>query len=195
MDYPSPQKSHQLPAADSTLWQRIKLGDEQAMADVYDQHSKQIYRVALYLLHDTAGAEDVVQDVLLQFWRAPDAFDPARGSLGTWLTVVSRRKAIDRLRKRRLENADKDVAEVVLSISATQLDAASLNQITDKVRAVLNAMPAKVRATFELAFGQGLTHSEISKRLGEPLGTIKSRIRQGVNFIRNKLDSKDTDAK
>jgi RNA polymerase sigma-70 factor (ECF subfamily) len=105
--------------------------------------------------------------------------------LAAWLTVVSRRRAIDRLRKRRAET---DVADLVVSVEATQLADAALNQISHKVGALLADMPQKLRVAFELSFMQGLTHCEISERLGSPLGTIKSRIRQALDFIRKKLD-------
>jgi RNA polymerase sigma-70 factor (ECF subfamily) len=137
-------------------------------------------------LRDPGASEDVLQEVFLQLWRVPDAFDPAKGTLHTWLTVVSRRRAIDRLRQRKAES---DVADVVISVNATQYADASLNQITDKLRVLLEDIPEKLRVTFELAFMQGLTHAEISERLGIPLGTTKSRIRQVLSSVRAKLDS------
>jgi RNA polymerase sigma-70 factor, ECF subfamily len=178
------QTARQPPEADSDLWHRFKLGDEQAAADLYDRYSQLIYSVAHQVLHDPGTSEDVLQEVLLQLWRVPDAFEPAKGSLGAWLSVVSRRRAIDRLRKRK---AEIDIDEVIVPINATQLADAALNQITDKVSALLEDMPQKLRVTFELAYMQGLTHSEISERLGDPLGTTKSRIRLALDFIRKKL--------
>jgi RNA polymerase sigma-70 factor (ECF subfamily) len=178
------QRALHLPM-DSDLWRRFKLGDEQAAADLYDRYSQLIYSVAHQVLHDPGTSEDVLQEVFLQLWRVPEAFDPAKGTLAAWLTVVSRRRAIDRLRQRRGET---DVADVVVSIDATQLADAALNQITHRVDALLEDMPQKLRVTFELAYMQGLTHTEISARLGSPLGTIKSRIRQALDFIRKKLD-------
>lgn len=141
--------------------------------------------MAHQVLNDSGTAEDVLQEVFLQLWRVPDAFEPEKGSLGAWLTVVSRRRAIDRLRKRK---AEVDLDGVIVPINATQLADAARHQITDKVRALLANMPEKLRVTFELAYMQGLTHSEISERLGAPLGTTKSRIRQALDFIRKKLD-------
>jgi len=175
----------QLPEADSDLWRRFKLGEEQAIADLYDRYSELVYSVAHHVLHDSAFSEDVLQEVFLQLWRVPDAFEPAKGSLRAWLTVVSRRRAIDRLRKRK---AEIDVDDVIVPIIATQLADAAVNQITDKVSALLGDMPEKLRVTFELAYMQGLTHVEISERLGDPLGTTKLRIRMALDFIRKKLD-------
>ena len=171
--------------ADSDLWRRFKSGDEQAAADLYDRYSRLIYSVAHQVLRDSGISEDVLQEVFLQLWRAPDTFDPAKGSLVTWLTVVSRRRAIDWLRQRK---AEIDVDDVIVLVGPTQLADAALNQITAKVSVLLEGMPEKVRVTFELAYLQGLTYSEISKQLEEPLGTTKSRIRKALVLIRKQLD-------
>ena len=179
------QTARQLPVENPDLWRRFKLGDEQAVADLYDRYSRLVYSVAYQILRDPGTSEDVLQDVFLQLWRVPDAFDPSKGTLGAWLTVVSRRRAIDRLRKRKAET---DVADLVVSVDATQLDDAALNQFTHKVGALLKDMPQKLRVAFELAYMHGLTHCEISERLGSPLGTTKSRIRQALDFIRKKLN-------
>lgn len=170
---------------DSELWLKLNLRDEQAIAQLYDRYSPLIFRVADQVLHDRSASEDVTQEVFLQVWRVPRAFDPAKGSLEAWLTVVSRRRAIDRLRQRREEI---DVDNVVLSTGARQLADAAQNQISERVRLVLEGMPEKLRTPFVLAYAQGLTHGEISQRTGDPLGTTKSRIRQALNWIRKKLD-------
>ena len=181
--------AQQLPVNDSDLWGRFKRGDEQAIMDLYDRYSQLVYSVAYHVLQDPGTSEDVLQEVFLQLWRVPDAFEPSKGSLGAWLTVVSRRRAIDRLRKRK---AEIDVEDVIVPIKPTQLADAALNQITNKVSALLQDMPERLRITFELAYMEGLTHSEISERLGDPLGTTKSRIRQALDFIRKKLDCNRT---
>jgi RNA polymerase sigma-70 factor (ECF subfamily) len=179
------QAARNFPAVDSDLWRRFKLGDEQAIADLYDRYSQLIYSVAYQVLRDPGTSEDVLQEIFLQLWQVPDRFDPAKGSLVTWLTVVSRHRAIDRLRQRK---AEIDVDSAIIPIDATQLADAAFKQINDKISVILEQTPKKVRVTFELAYIEGLTHSEISKRLGVPLGTTKSRIRQALEFIRMKLD-------
>lgn len=151
------------PLDDSDLWRRFKLGDEQAAAELYDRYSRLIYNVARQVLHDHATSEDILQDVLFQLWRVPDTFDPTKGSLRAWLTVVSRRRAIDFLRARKKEI---DVSDLVLSISATQLAGAVLEDIANKVSELLADLPEKSRITFQLAYVHGLTHTEISELLG-----------------------------
>jgi RNA polymerase sigma-70 factor (ECF subfamily) len=185
------QTAQPLPVADSDLWRQLKLGDEQAITELYDRYSQVLFRVVNQVLHDPGTAEDVLQEVFLQLWRVPGAFDPAKGNLATWLIIVSRRRAIDRLRERK---GELDVASVVVPINAEQLAHAARNQITDKVRLVLEDMPEKLRIPFELAFAQGLTHREISEQTGDPLGTTKSRIRMAMNLIRKKLDCLRTNA-
>jgi RNA polymerase sigma-70 factor (ECF subfamily) len=180
-----PKTVQPLSVADSDLWRQLTLGDEQAIKELYDRYSQMLFRIVNQLLHDPGTSEDVLQEIFLQLWRVPGAFDPTKGSLATWLTVVSRRRAIDRLRERKCEL---DVANVVVPINAKQLADAALNQITDKVRLVLEDMPEKLRVPFELAYAQGLTHREISEQTGDPLGTTKSRIRMAMNLIRKKLD-------
>src|ERR1700678_904449 len=92
----------------------LKAGDQSAMAELYDRYSSVVYAVALRVLGDTGAAEDVLQEVFLQLWRNPSAFDAARGSLASWLAVIARNRAIDSLRKRRPET---DIEDVVLSVA------------------------------------------------------------------------------
>src|SRR5581483_2263807 len=132
-------------------------------------------------LGDTGAAEDVLQDVFMQLWRRPESFDSSRGQMGAWLSVIARHRAIDALRKRVPET---DVTEIVVSVDPDLDDMAERSEALEKVRGALSTMPSQQRSALELAFFQGLTHSEIAKRLGEPLGTIKTRIRAGLLALR-----------
>ena len=184
------ETAHRLPVADSELWRQLKLGEERAIVELYDRYSQLIFRVANQVLRDPGTSEDVTQEVFLHLWRVPDAFDPAKGSLAAWLTIVSRRRAIDRLRQRKGEI---DVTSIVVPIHAKQLAEAASSQMHHKVRLILEEMPERLRVPFELAYTDGLTHSEISARTGDPLGTIKSRIRLALSFIRERLDRSGAD--
>jgi RNA polymerase sigma-70 factor (ECF subfamily) len=170
---------------DARLVVRIHTGDEQAMAQLYDRYSSIVYSVALRVLGDTGGAEDVVQDVFMQLWRNPAAFDSSRGSLPAWLAVIARNRAIDVIRKRRPED---DIAETIVSVEPDLAGEAERARAIDKVRGTLGAMPAPQRDALEMAFFQGLTHSEIAAKTGEPLGTIKTRIRAGLLALRKALN-------
>lgn len=151
------------------------------MAELYDRYSPVVYAVALRVLGDTMAAEDVLQEVFLQLWRNPGAFDAARGSLGPWLAVISRNRAIDALRKRKPET---DIEDVVISVAPDLASEADRSRAAEKVRGVLGAMPQLQRSALEMAYFQGLSHSEIANKTGEPLGTIKTRIRAGLMTLR-----------
>jgi len=162
----------------------IRAGDEQAMGQLYDRYSGIVYSVALRVLNESSAAEDVLQEVFLQLWRNPGAFDANRGSLGAWLAVIARHRSIDLLRKRRPESG---VEDVMIAIDTEMEDEAARKQLAERARAVMQTMPAEQRSALELAFFQGLTHSEIAAKTGEPLGTIKTRIRNGLIAMRKCL--------
>ena len=159
----------------------IRSRDEQAMGELYERYSPIVYSVALRVLGDTAAAEDILQEVFMQLWRSPDVFDAKRGSLPGWLAVISRNRAIDLLRKRRPES---DATEVVVSIEPDLASRAEWNRALGKIRGALGSMPSPQRSALEMAFFEGLTHTEIAARTGEPLGTIKTRIRTGLVALR-----------
>jgi RNA polymerase sigma-70 factor (ECF subfamily) len=159
----------------------VKSGDQRAMAELYDRYSSVVYAVALRVLGDTMAAEDVLQEVFLQLWRNPGAFDAARGSLGAWLAVISRNRAIDTLRKRKPQT---DIEDVIVSVEPDLASEADRSRAAEKVRGALGAMPPAQRSALEMAYFQGLSHSEIAGKTGEPLGTIKTRIRAGLMTLR-----------
>ncbi|HXP40073.1 MAG TPA: sigma-70 family RNA polymerase sigma factor [Candidatus Acidoferrales bacterium] len=171
----------QIIPADLTIVTGLKAGDQGAMADLYDRYSSVVYAVALRVLGDTGAAEDVLQEVFLQLWRNPNSFNAARGSLASWLAVVTRNRAIDSLRKRRPET---DIEDVVLSVAPDLAGAAELARAAEKVRGVMGAMAPAQRSALELAYWEGMSHSEIAEKTGEPLGTIKTRIRAGLIALR-----------
>jgi RNA polymerase sigma-70 factor, ECF subfamily len=159
----------------------LKTGDQGAMADLYDRYSSVVYAVALRVLGDTGAAEDVLQEVFLQLWRNPGAFDAARGSLGSWLAVITRNRAIDSLRKRRPET---DIEDVVLAVAPDFAGEADRARVAEKVRSVMGSMAPAQRGALEMAYWEGMSHSEIADKTGEPLGTIKTRIRAGLIALR-----------
>jgi len=141
---------------------------------------------ALRVLGDTGAAEDILQEVFMRLWRSPDTFDATRGSLPGWLAVITRNRAIDSLRKRRPEA---DITDVVVSIEPDLAGAAESTRALEKIRGTLGSMPPSRRAALEMAFFDGLTHTEIAEKTGEPLGTIKTRIRAGLQTLRKAFAS------
>jgi len=159
----------------------MKSGDQSALAELYDRYSSVVYAVALRVLGDTGAAEDVLQEVFLQLWRNAGAFDAARGSLGAWLAVITRNRAIDSLRRRRPET---NIEDVIVSVAPDLAAAADSSRAAEKIRDVLGTMPVSQRSALEMAYFEGMSHSEIADRTGEPLGTIKTRIRAGLMTLR-----------
>ena len=117
----------------------------------------------------------------MQLWRNPGAFDAARGSLGSWLAVITRNRAIDSLRKRRPET---DIEDVVLAVAPDLAGEADRARVAEKVRNVMGSMAPAQRGALEMAYWEGMSHSEIADKTGEPLGTIKTRIRAGLIALR-----------
>jgi len=166
---------------DAVLIARLRGGDQSAMSDLYDRYSAVVYGVALRVLGDTMAAEDVLQEVFLQLWRRPNSFDPGRGRLAPWLAVIARNRAIDVLRKRPAED---DIEIQPISTGINLEDAAAQRMAIEKVRAVLAGLPAEQRRTLEMAFFEGMTHTEIATKTGDPLGTVKTRIRSALLAVR-----------
>jgi len=166
---------------DAVLLTRMGQRDENAMEEIFRRYSGAVYSVALRVLHDRGQAEDVLQEVFLQLWRHPLVFVQQRGSLGGWLVVVARNRAIDLLRRRKPTDA---VEEVTLASSLNVADEAERNTTMQKVRQAIAELPDEQRKTLELAYFEGLSHTEIASRTGDPLGTVKTRIRQGLISLR-----------
>lgn len=154
------------------------------MAVLYDRYSSLVYAVGLRVLADIAAAEDVLQEVFMQVWRNPARFDTTRGSLGAWLAVIARNRAIDVLRRRHFES---DIEDVVISVEPDLASEADRSRAVKSVRGALNSMHPAQRKVLEMAFFEGLTHTEIATKTGEPLGTIKTRIRSGLLALRKAL--------
>jgi RNA polymerase sigma-70 factor, ECF subfamily len=169
---------------DEKLVMAIRSGDESAMAVLYDRYSSLVYSVALRVLGDTGTAEDVLQEVFMQLWRNPGLFDSSRGNLAPWLAVITRNRSIDSLRKRRPET---DIDDVIVSVEPDMAGDAERGRAMEKVRGVLGAMPLPQRSALEMAYFEGLTHTEIAAKTGEPLGTIKTRIRGGLLALRKAI--------
>jgi RNA polymerase sigma-70 factor (ECF subfamily) len=166
---------------DASLLALVQSGGEHAMAALYDRYSKVVYSVALRVLRDPASAEDVLQEVFMQIWRNPSSRTAARGSLGEWLAVVARNRSIDALRRRRpAVNLD----DIALASPCNIADEALRGPLAERARTVILQLPREQRKTLEMAFFDGLTHSEIAEMTGDPLGTVKTRIRSALLTLR-----------
>ncbi len=172
------------PMDEAALIARIRAGDDSAMGDLYDHYSGVVYGVALRVLGNTTAAEDVVQEVFLQLWRNPQAFQTERGRLAPWLAVIARNRAIDLLRKRQPED---DIHGLPIAAGVDLAEEAARKMVVDKVRGVLAQLPPEQRKALEMAYFEGLTQTEIAAKTGDPLGTVKTRIRSGLLALRKAL--------
>ncbi|HLY40403.1 MAG TPA: sigma-70 family RNA polymerase sigma factor [Terracidiphilus sp.] len=170
--------------ADESLLNRVCAKDRGAMAELFERYSGMVYSVAFRILRDPGNAEDVMQDVFFKVWRQPGSFLIGRGSLGAWLAVVARNRAIDLVRNRKPSDA---IDEVVLPAKTDLSAEIERNAIIEKVRGFLAGLPPEQRISLEMAFFEGLSHAEISARTGDPLGTVKSRIRSALILLRKAI--------
>lgn len=170
----------------AALMRRIAERDQHALTELYTLHSRAVFNLAHYVLRNRATAEEVMQDVFFQVWRWPERYDPARGRLLTWLLAVTRYTAIDRLRREQrqppvaapsLDNLSHLLGERMKVDGASWDDGRILKKL-------LLQLPKDQRQAITLAFFRGMTHTQIAEHLGEPLGTVKSRIRLGLRRLK-----------
>lgn len=176
---------------DQALIARIEARDADALARLYDRHAARLLGLAERILGGGGEAEEVVQEVFLYVWRAAASFDPARGSARAWLLVATRSRAIDRLRARRpassrgeLRRLD-DVPESAAP-GDVELDSAA-REWESLCLAAIGELPPEQRRVLELAYFEGLTHTEIAEKTATPLGTVKTRARLGLMKLRERI--------
>lgn len=174
------------PAGDGALLERVKANDQGAMGEFCDRYGRLVYSVALRVLKDPSQAEDLMQEVFLQVWRNPGAFERGRGTLGAWLAVVARNRAVDVLRRRKPNDS---VDDVVLTSSTNLASEVERNSMMEKVRQAMGGLPEEQQRSVELAFFEGMTHAEIAARTGDPLGTVKTRIRTALMSLRKAVQA------
>lgn len=179
-------------ADDRACLARIAAGDATAVAALFDRHVRALYSLALRILRDEGDAEDLVQEVFADAWRRAGAYDASRGTVAAWLLMMTRSRAIDRLRARRARppfdaGSSSDVIAAVASTGSGPADQMLADEEARRVRTALEALPLVQRLAIELAYFEGLTQREIAERLDEPLGTIKTRIRLGLTRLRDAL--------
>lgn len=181
---------------DAVLMAALGRGEIQALEQLYDRYSTLVFSVSLRVLHDPQLAEDVVQEVFLRLWRQPASFDPGRGRFISWLMSVTRNRALDELRRvsrrNRSEDQEQDENSPLDGLATTdRMDdpalGVELSEQRAAVRAAMTRLPPEQRRAIELAYFSGLTQAEISDVTGDPLGTVKTRIRLGMRKLRDAL--------
>lgn len=194
--FAEPSSSRRTEDRDAVRVVRMASGDEGALAELYDAYGATTYSLALAVVKDSQDAEDVVARTFAQLWRGAASFDAARGTVGAWITMTARSRALDllRTRKRELRLLERASTEVETGFAAPQggmsavaSDEAEQNETAELVRASLASLTFDQRNVIALAFFEGLSHSEVAARINEPLGTVKTRIRTGLQRLRAAL--------
>lgn len=186
---------HDLPI-DDELIERLRRRDEAALAALYDRYVRPAFSLALRLLHDQGLAEDVIQEVFITLWNRPEVYSPERGRFLPWLLGVTHHRAIDVLRsqaadqRRRAGGEQLDLAADPHHL-ADPADRVVLGLEVQAVQQALRRLPAEQQEALTLSLLGGLTHSEIAERLGQPLGTVKTRLRLGLRKLRAVLRPED----
>ena len=181
----------ELEPSDAELLRAVASGDEAALASIYDRYASILLGLLLRILHSRGEAEDVLQEVFLQVWRRAGDFDESRGRGFTWLVTLARSRAIDRLRAldSRARTAAASASEPTGLASDASADTFRSEQ-REIVQAALAQLPDEQRRTLLLAYEDGLTQTEIAERMGQPLGTVKTRTRSGLLKLREMLRDK-----
>jgi RNA polymerase sigma-70 factor, ECF subfamily len=176
--------------ADEEVMQLVQRGDPRAFELLYDRHGGAAYSLAYRIVGRQAAAEDVVQEALLSIWRSRLRYDQTRGSVRTWILGIVHNRAIDGLRRSSVHDRRREQLDVVEdrfeARERTDVEVARREEART-VRGALDALPTEQRKTIELAYFGGFTQSEIAKMTGEPVGTIKGRMRLGLEKMRREL--------
>lgn len=174
---------------DARLAHRIRGGDAQALGELYDRYAGLGLAVALRVVGSKDEAEDVVHDAFVAAWRKIDRFDPARGSLRSWLLTVIRNRAIDRVRARRgnVDVDDLDERSLLRTGPNPTWEAALRRTTAREVHAVVESLPAEQRRAVELAYFEGYTYHQVAEMTGVPVGTAAGRLRLALVKLRDAL--------
>ena len=181
---------------DQELLVRIAAGEKDALESIYERYSSAVYSLARYMLRSEAVAEEATQDVFLNIWLKASSYSSSRGQPKTWIMSVAHHKIIDVIRSRRRAEAVSDPKEYeTLDLLPSQQigtdEAVVRNLEAERVRRALDKLPAAQQEVVALAYFGGLSQSEIAARLGQPLGTVKTRARLALQKLREELRQED----
>lgn len=178
-------------AEDVALMRRIVEADETALGALYDRWVRSLYSLVLHLLKDPDEAEDVVEETFWQAWKKADSYEPSKGAVSTWLLTIGRRKALDRLRSKKRSGTDTVHGDFNFAdLPSTAPDPAMEvegAELREQVRNALAELPDEQREVLELGYFSGLSQSEIAEATGQPLGTVKTRMRLAMQKLREPL--------
>jgi RNA polymerase sigma factor (sigma-70 family) len=169
---------------------RLLAGEDAALGEVYDQYSSFVYGLAQRVIGDPRAAEDVSQEVFLYIWEHPEAFDPTRGGMRTWLGTLAHRRSVDYIRREeaRRRRTQREASRRAIAIPDVE-EMATAIVAAERVRAALDVLPREQRQAIQLAYFEGKTYRQVAEVLGIPEGTAKSRLRLGLRRIAEALEA------
>lgn len=184
--------------ADAVLLDRIAEGDEEALAQLYDLYSPVVFGLIRTIVNSKEIAEDLLQEIFLVIWERADHFDASKGSVYTWLVTLARNKSIDRIRSKSYRMQQKNLSnEQTVTFTNLVSDENSphesmwLDEQAEIIRNALNNIPDKQREVLEIAYFEGFSQSKIAETYNIPLGTVKTRMREGLDKLRALLKDKE----
>ena len=182
---------------DQELLSKIASRDERALSQLYDRYSKLLFGTAVSILHETDDAEDILQEVFVQVWRKASTYQPTLGTVKNWLVRISHNRAINMLRSKRNREKQAEVSlpddsairsqEFVSDLEDSPWAGTSRAEEQAHISSAMSSLPEDQRMLIDLAFFQGYSHSEIAEKVAIPLGTVKTRIRSGMQSLKMQL--------
>jgi RNA polymerase sigma-70 factor, ECF subfamily len=189
----SPSVAEYQELEDRQLIQRVALGEKAALEELYSRYSTSVYSLARFMLRQEALAEEASQDIFLNIWLKASSYKPERGEPRAWIMSVAHHKVVDIIRSRRrninmTDPKDYETLDLLPSGQMSTADEAELNLERERIRRALTILPEAQREVIVLAYFHGLSQSEIAERLGQPLGTVKTRVRLAMQKLRAELE-------
>jgi RNA polymerase sigma-70 factor (ECF subfamily) len=178
---------------DRQLIQRVAMGEKEALEELYTRYSSPVYSLARFMLRQEALAEEATQDIFLNIWLKASSYNSERGEPRAWIMSVAHHKVVDIIRSRRrnitmTDPKDYETLDLLPSTQMPTAEEAELNLERDRIRKALSILPPAQKEVIVMAYFQGLSQSEIAEKLGQPLGTVKTRVRLAMQKLRAELE-------
>jgi RNA polymerase sigma-70 factor (ECF subfamily) len=171
-------------ADEAALFARVVRRDASALRVLYDRHGAKAMAIAVRILHSSSEAEEIVQETFVEVWRRAPEYDRARGSASSWIAAIARSRAIDRLRSRgTADRTARDLAREPEAPATSPLEDVEHRRWRERIQSALGTLPDEQRAVLEQAYFEGLTQREIADKTGQPLGTVKTRVRLALEKL------------
>lgn len=184
-----------MPASDEALLRQISRAETQALSELYDRYGRLVFSLAVRVVGDSETAEEITQDVFVQVWKKAQTYQPDLGRPVTWLVSIARHRAIDMLRRRRVRPSERldGLEEEDFPLKTLDEDApehlSELSQSRERLQRALASLPEEQRRVLLLAYFEGLSHRELAEKFSQPLGTVKTRLRLGLQKLRQQLEN------